>query len=142
MRISTLLTLGSGFLASAIPLEKRQSITSTDATVLQLALYLEHLEYAFYSGGCNSYTEAQFQASGFPAGFRKQICVTAQVRNDLALENLITMLIYILQQEQTHIDTISKVLTTNGQTPIPVCTYTFPYSDPKSFVALANMIST
>ncbi len=46
------------------------------------------------------------------------------------------------QQEQVHIDTLTQVLTSNGVTPVPPCSYKFPDTDPRSFVSLANMITT
>lgn len=35
------------------------------------------------------------------------------------------------QQEATHAATITSVLEANGVTPVPNCTYDFPYTDPK-----------
>lgn len=37
---------------------------------------------------------------------------------------------------------LAEVLQQGGQTPLPECTYSFPYSDPVGFVDLANMITT
>ena len=42
----------------------------------------------------------------------------------------------------THASTISDILTAAGYTPVPPCTYTFPYNSPTSFVDLANMITS
>ena len=110
-------------LAIAAPTEKRQASLSTDdINTLQLAHYLENLEYALYSGGCGNFTDADFQAAGFPAGFQQNVCVIAG-------------------HEKTHADTLATVLESAGQTPLPPCTYTFPYSDPLSFVDLSNMIT-
>lgn len=110
--------------ALAAPLVERQamSLSADDIAVLQLAHYLENLEYALYSGGYSSYTDEQYTAAGFPAGFRANVGLTAQ-------------------QELTHAETLASVLSAGGQTPLPACTYTFPYSDPVSFVDLANMIT-
>lgn len=47
-----------------------------------------------------------------------------------------------VQQEATHIATISSILLANN-VPIPGnCTFKFPYSSPTTFVDLANMITT
>ena len=66
------------------PVEKRQNAlppvnSLTDESVLQLALYLEHLEQSLYTGGFNNFTDAQYTAAGFPAGFRENVGVIAQV---------------------------------------------------------------
>ncbi|KAL9114717.1 MAG: hypothetical protein Q9227_001395 [Pyrenula ochraceoflavens] len=42
-----------------------------------LALYLEHLEFALYSGGYAAFSEEQYQADGFPPGFRDNVAVIA-----------------------------------------------------------------
>lgn len=91
---------------SAVPLTTRaQDMLSTnDMDVVQLALYLEHLEYTLYSGGYEAFTDEQYTAAGLPANFRQQIGITAM-------------------QEMTHSEALAGVLTANGVTPIPNCTY-------------------
>lgn len=115
-------------LALSHPLEKRQNAlppvnSATDESVLQLALYLEHLEQSLYTGGFENFTDAEYTAAGFPAGFRANVGVIAD-------------------HETTHASTISSILTSAGYTPVPPCTYKFPYSSPTTFVALANMITS
>jgi len=109
---------------AALPLEGRQAaLSQNDVAVLQLAHYLENLEFNLYTGGYNNFTDAQYLAAGFPEGFRDNIGLTAS-------------------QEGVHRDTLASVLTSGGQTPLPACSYSFPYNSPGSFVALANMITT
>lgn len=125
MRYSALIA-ASAALVSAAPLEKRlekRALSANDTAVVQLAHYLENLEYSLYSGGYANFTDAQYTAAGFPAGFRDGVGLIAK-------------------HEATHRDTLASVLTSNGVTPLPACTYSFPYTDPKSFAALANMITT
>ena len=76
----------AGLVASALaaPVEKRANTlppvdSATDESVLQLALYLEHLELALYTGGYESFTDAEYTAAGFPAGFRENVGVIASV---------------------------------------------------------------
>lgn len=85
MRFSTAY-MAVGLIGSALahPVEKRVDTlppvdSATDMSVLQLALYLEHLELSLYSGGYNNFTDAQYTAAGFPAGFRENVGVIAQV---------------------------------------------------------------
>ena len=65
-------------LVSASPISKR-ALSDNDINTLQLALYMEHIELSLYSEGCNVFSEAQFTAGGFPAGFHSSICVIAGV---------------------------------------------------------------
>ena len=46
------------------------------------------------------------------------------------------------QHETTHAATITAILTQSGKSPVPPCTYKFPYDSPTSFVDLANMITS
>ncbi|KAL8687906.1 MAG: hypothetical protein Q9218_006047 [Villophora microphyllina] len=129
MKFSTAsVALGLLPLAFSAPLEKRQNAlppvnSLTDELVAQLALYLEHLELSLYTGGFENFTDAEYTAQGFPPGFRENVGVIAQ-------------------HEAIHSQTISTVLSDAGYTPVPPCTYKFPYTDPKSFVNLANMITS
>lgn len=75
-----LLGLAALPLAAAAPLEKRQTtLSEDDISVLQLAHYLENLEFNLYTGGFDTFTEADYEADGFPAGFRDGVGVTASV---------------------------------------------------------------
>ena len=65
--------------AAPTPLQKR-AISDSDTNVLQLALYLEHLEFNLYTGGYENFTDAEYVAAGFPSGFRDNVGVIAQVR--------------------------------------------------------------
>lgn len=68
----------------ALPVEKRADtlspvLSTADENVLQLALYLEHLELNLYTQGYNNYSDAQYTAEGFPQGFRDNVGVIAAV---------------------------------------------------------------
>lgn len=54
-------------------------LTSWLRSYLPQALYLEHLEQSLYSGGFNNFTDAEYEAAGFPAGFRENVGVIAEV---------------------------------------------------------------
>ena len=75
-----------GLIASAValPVEKRANTllpvnSATNESVLNLALYFEHLEFALYTGGYENFTDAQYTAAGFPPGFRENVGVIASV---------------------------------------------------------------
>ena len=84
MRFTVACLAGLAASVVAIPVEKRANTlppvdSTTDESVLQLALYLEHLELALYTGGYENYTDTQYRAAGFPPGFRENVGVIAQV---------------------------------------------------------------
>lgn len=102
MRLS-LLALAAGVVPFALahPLEKRENalppvnsavdesvlqlvrttrpITANDDTDVSQALYLEHLELSLYTGGFNNFTDAEYEAAGFPPGFRENVGIIAEV---------------------------------------------------------------
>lgn len=82
LNLPYLATLAASVLAA--PVDKRANTlppvdSATDESVLQLALYLEHLELALYTGGYENFTDAEYTAAGFPPGFRENVGVIAQV---------------------------------------------------------------
>ena len=54
-------------------------ISANDEAVAELALYLEHLEIALYTGGYENFSDKQYMDAGFPAGFRENVGLIAQV---------------------------------------------------------------
>ena len=87
MQFAKILSLAAVPLAMAAPTEKRAALSMMDISVLQLAHYLENLEYHLYTGGFSNFTEEQYQAAGFPAGFRENVGVTASVGQSLSLHD-------------------------------------------------------
>ncbi|GAM90447.1 hypothetical protein ANO11243_084900 [Dothideomycetidae sp. 11243] len=113
------LWLTASTLVSAAPVAKRQAITNVD--ILQYALTLEHLEAAFYIGALEQFPESDFLDAGFSSAYF----------NNLK---------YIAHDEEQHVDLLTSALTAAGATPVAAGTYDFPYTDPKSFVALASVL--
>ncbi|KAJ5548484.1 hypothetical protein N7513_005718 [Penicillium frequentans] len=106
-------------LAQATPLAERAQIT--DADVLNYALTLEHLEAAFYQEGLNNYTHADFQKAGMQDPFYANLKETAS-------------------DEQQHVQFLTKALKAAGASPVEACTYNFPSTDVKSFLALGSIL--
>ncbi|KAJ5999350.1 hypothetical protein N7451_007160 [Penicillium sp. IBT 35674x] len=106
-------------LAQATPLAERAQIT--DADVLNYALTLEHLEAAFYQEGLKNYTQADFQKAGMHHPFYANLKETAS-------------------DEQQHVQFLTKALKAAGASPVEACTYTFPSTDVKSFLALGSIL--
>lgn len=101
------------------PVEKRQAVTDLD--ILQYALTLEHLENTFYKSGIEQFTESDFTAAGFTTEY-------------------FTNLLYVVSDEQQHVELLTSAIATTGATPVAACTYDFPFTDPMSFVALASVL--
>ncbi|KAG8978876.1 hypothetical protein FRB90_008282 [Tulasnella sp. 427] len=92
--------------------------TSKDTRLLNFALSLEYLEHAFYTDGLEKYDEHAFQDAGFPSWVR-------------------TRFQQIADHEASHVALLSNTL---GDQAVKPCQYSFPYSDPQSFVALSMVL--
>ena len=105
--------------AIASPVKRQAAIT--DADILQYALTLEHLENVFYKGAISKFSLKDFTDAGFSAAYY----------NNLK---------YITHDEEQHVMLLTSALTTAGAKPVAACTYSFPYTDVKSFVTLASVL--
>lgn len=93
----------------------------TDDVVLNFALTLEHLEAAFYSQGLSKYDAKAFTSAGFSDDVRRKIQT-------------------ISDDETAHVDFLTAALKAAGATPVQACNYTFPHTDPKSFMAVSQIL--
>lgn len=122
MRTSAAAALAVAFGAAnvaATPITKRENTGSVDdVTILNYALTLEHLENAFYRDALAQFDAAAFEAAGYPAWVRGRFS-------------------QIAEHEASHVELLSGAL---GEAAVQACEYTFPYTDPKSFAALAAVI--
>ncbi|KAJ5818304.1 hypothetical protein N7474_003895 [Penicillium riverlandense] len=101
-----------------IPIMKR---ALNDATILNYALTLEHLEATFYQQGLQNYTHEAFLNAGFPDPFYSNL---QKVASD----------------EQTHVAFLTSALSAAGAPAVAQCSYSFPATDPKGFISLANVL--
>ena len=105
--------------AIAHPVKRQAAVTDVD--ILQYALTLEHLENVFYKGAVSSMSEKAFTDAGFSAAY---------------YDNLK----YVVHDEEQHVELLTTALTAAGAKPVAACTYSFPYTDAKSFVTLASVL--
>lgn len=94
----------------------------TDVDVLNYALTLEHLEYAFYRDGLKRFTR---QALGVNGGQWSQLYgYIEQIRD----------------HERIHVDTLTSVINSLGGTPVRELRYNFGYTDARSFGKVAQAL--
>lgn len=105
------------------PFTRRQqnATANIDATILQFALTLEHLENAFYKAALSMFKQQDFVAAGFGADYLNNIQLIAS-------------------DENQHVDFLSSALTTSGAQPVAPCTYNFPMTDVLSFIGLSSIL--
>ena len=108
--------LGSPALGKAMAAVAKAQDFKDDVDVLNYALTLEHLEYAFYRDGID-----QFTFGSDPFG--------TSIDEYLAL---------VRDHEGAHVDTLTKVITDLGGEPVEEATYDFGYgADAQKFLATA-----
>ena len=102
---------------------------TSDADVLNFALTLEHLEYAFYRDGLERFGERDFRSAKALNGFGNR------VRGDVR-PNLVD----IRDHEGTHVDTLTAVIDDLGGTPVEEACYDFGVSDADDFLGVAAVL--
>ncbi|KAI4178231.1 MAG: hypothetical protein LQ348_005654 [Seirophora lacunosa] len=122
------LTLAASLALSAVqasPIVKRTGPVTTpkvnDGIILNYALTLEYLERKFYMDGLANYSQAEFVAAGFEDPFYANL-------NE------------IYADEKTHVSFLDTALRAANITPTVELEYTFPATDPLSFVTLSSVL--
>lgn len=102
--------------------KKKNKQKQNDIDILNYALTLEHLEYAFYRDGLATYNnDPDFVTAGFPMGTYQRF-------------------IEIRDHEKTHVDALTQTITGLGGKPVAECTYNFGYTDINGFVDVAMLL--
>ena len=96
--------------------KKRNKARQGDIAILNYALTLEHLEYAFYRDGLTT-----FNAGDFDAGVYARL---TQIRD----------------HEQTHVDALIQTIQGLGGTPVAEACYDFGYNTSAEFLAVAQVL--
>jgi len=103
---------------------RRKRDTKKDIGVLNYALTLEHLEYAFYRDGLTQFDGAN-DFNGYP----------------ISGSDLRARLLDILDHEKTHVDTLIDVITGLGGNPVEEACYEFGYGDDVGkFIDVAQLL--
>lgn len=100
---------------------RAQTTFATPVDVLNYALTLEHLEAAFYRDALAGFTVEDFTTAGF---------------DPLVVEYLGI----ISNDEATHVETLTAVITQLGGTPVAEGAYDFGYTDVATFMQTAAAI--
>jgi hypothetical protein len=93
----------------------------TPVDVLNYALTLEHLEYAFYRDGLEQFSAEDFAAAGFAGNVYEWFGI-------------------IRDHEQEHVEVITKVITDLGGEPVAEAEYDFGYTDLAGFMGVAQVL--
>jgi hypothetical protein len=107
-------------LCVAAPAKRDDSSAPTDIQILNFALTLEHLENAYYTQGLQKYTQQDFLDASLPTWARGRW-------NEIS------------QHESTHVSFLESVI---GDQAVQPCNYSFPDTDPISFVTTSFMLET
>ena len=100
---------------------RAQTTLDTPVDVLNYALTLEHIEYAFYRDGLEQFAEQDFVDGGYAA-------VVRQYFED------------IRDHELEHVDTLTSVINDLGGEPVAEAMYDFGYADLAGFVGVAQAL--
>ena len=100
---------------------RAQSEFANDADVLNYALTLEHLEYAFYRDGLTRFTDADFGESPFNRPISE-------------------FLTDIRDHELAHVEALTATIESLGGEPVMEVQYDFGYTDVTSFLATAQAL--
>ena len=119
----------------ALPGMARAHVTGnppTDVDVLNYALTLEHLEYAFYRDGLKRFDEKDFRTSNLFRG-------SGNLLRPTVYENFRR----IREHEDTHVETLKSVIRSLGGTPVPEARYNFrttAFTSVEKFVSVAQLL--
>jgi len=97
--------------------QDNETYLAQDIGILNYALTLEHLEYAFYRDGLNNFTASDFSSN-----------------------DTYKSLLEIRDHEHSHVQILTSVITSLNGTAVPVCVYEFGYTNASEFLAIARAL--
>ncbi len=99
----------------------QELMLKTPVDVLNYALTLEHLEYAFYRDGLQQFSAEDFTTAGYAP-------------------NVYEFFGIIRDHELEHVNVITQVITDLGGEPVAEATYDFGYTDLPGFIGVAQVL--
>ena len=106
-----------------------ESMSQPDVDVLNYALTLEHLEYAFYRDGLEEFDDEQLRNAD-----------QVQVYGDKIRGEIPGRIETVRDHEKGHVDQISTVVSDLGGEPVDEEEYTFEYESPEAFIETAMVL--
>ncbi|WP_160133666.1 ferritin-like domain-containing protein [Halococcus salsus] len=104
----------------------------SDVDILNYALALEHLEYAFYDEFLANHSEWEVESSAVANYFARptlQYSVYQQIED-------------VRDHEKAHVDALTETIEQLGGTPVEPADYEFPYDSMEEFVAVADRLES
>jgi rubrerythrin len=102
----------------------------SDIEILNYALGLEHLEYAFYDDFLDSHSEDEVENSAVAKYFARP---TLRYSTYQQIQD-------VRDHEEAHVEALSRTIEDLGGTPIEPAEYEFPYDTIEGFVAIADRL--
>jgi rubrerythrin len=102
----------------------------SDIEILNYALGLEHLEYAFYDDFLDSHSEDEVENSAVAKYFARP---TLRYSTYQQIQD-------VRDHEEAHVEALSRTIEDLGGTPIEPADYEFPYDTIEEFVAIADRL--
>ncbi|WP_049900067.1 ferritin-like domain-containing protein [Halococcus agarilyticus] len=104
--------------------------TPSDVEILNYALTLEHLEYAFYEEFLANHTESEVENSAVAQYFARP---TLRYSTYQQIED-------VRDHEGAHVEALTETIEKLGGTPVEPAAYEFPYETMEEFVAIADRL--
>ncbi len=104
--------------------------TPGDVEILNYALALEHLEYAFYEEFLANHTESEVENSAVAQYFARP---TLRYSTYQQIED-------VRDHEGAHVEALTETIEDLGGTPVEPAAYEFPYETMEEFVAIADRL--
>jgi len=102
--------------------------TNTDVDILNFALTLEHIEYAFYNGGVSLLAKNKSNHN-----------LRGNNNSLWSLLDVYGRLLEILDHERIHVQSINNTINKLGGTPVAACIYDFGYKTAVEFLAIGRI---